>query len=172
MSSANKQILKLVISGLWLLCSAVALWFVADKRATVFDPNNMLQQPQWQRSILPVMADIDSEKHSTTLLLVGNEQCRCQRVAAPHQSKVIADARRAGIKVRQVDASSLPTGLLPAVPAAIMLAQGSVLYAGPLSVGLGCAIEDGIIDTVISNYENGYHSSMLVSKVSGCYCRV
>ena len=154
---------------LWFFVTVCALWFVSAQRAIEFDPDALLQQPTWTEkalAALPQLAD------GPTLYLVFDQHCKCNKVGQEHRTKVIGDAKQANIGVVHVALSDSLSALIPAVPAALLLnTDREVIYAGPLSVGLACAISDGIIDTVIANFTQGFASNLRVSDTRGCYCR-
>ncbi|MEO2268884.1 DUF6436 domain-containing protein [Pseudoalteromonas sp. YIC-656] len=166
LSNTSRAVAALV----WLICTVAGLWFLTDQRAIAFDPKAMLQGPNWPQL---ARAQLPQEHSKPTLYLLTDKGCKCNETSRPHQTKVKADAERYGIAVVQLDVTAHLRNLLPAVPAAILLDENQeVMYAGPLSVGLSCAISDGIIDTVIANYSKGFKGDLRVSDTRGCYCRL
>lgn len=160
---------RLYLLGIvWLLVCIVALWFANSRRALVFDPQGVLQTSSAQSQLLARFAGTQQPR----LILVTDSQCQCTQVSQAHQNKVEQQALALDIKVDKLNASEFDQGLLPSVPAALFVnAAGDLAYAGPLSVGLGCAISDGIIDVVLANYARGYNSRLFISDAKGCYCR-
>ena len=162
----NKRLYLLGMA--WLLVCVVALWFANSRRAIVFDPQGVLQTQSAQSQLLERFAGSQKPR----LILVTDSQCQCAQVSQTHQNKVEKQALALGVEVEKRNAAEFDNQLLPSVPAVLfMTATGELSYAGPLSVGLGCAISDGIIDVVLANYARGYQSSLFISDAKGCYCR-
>ncbi len=161
---------RLYITAFWLLGCVGGLWLVTTQRAIEFDPEKTIQGADWPQKI---HANLPLKHGRATLLLISDQNCRCNDVSQTHRRKVLNDARNAGLEVMELDSTSRISRFFPAVPAALLLSDDrQILYAGPLSVGLACAISDGIVDTVIANFGKGYNSKLLVSDTFGCYCRL
>ncbi len=165
----NKRYFTFALIGVWLIFVVSGLVYFQLGQLKPFDENKMLEQKNW----------FSKFKHQVTwqgndnaqLVIITEDSCGCTIQAQPHLFALQKYAQQQGIGVQTLALNTQLKSVVPATPAAVLIDKnGEFVYAGPLSEGLACSQGSGFVETVISNLQAGFNSSLLIADTKGCYC--
>lgn len=154
---------------IWLAFVVSALVYFQLGQLKPFDEGKMLKQQNWFSQFKNQV--LWQNKDSAQLVIITQENCGCTIQAQPHLSALQRFATNQGVEVQNFVLNNELKSVVPATPAAVLIDKnGEFVYAGPLSEGLACSQGSGFVETVISNLQAGFNSSLLIADTKGCYC--
>ncbi len=165
----NKRYFTFALIGVWFVVVVSGLVYFQLGQLKPFDENKMLERRNWFSQFKEHV--VWQNKDSAQLLIITEDNCGCTIQAKPHLSALQRFAKNQGVEVQTFKLNSQLKSVVPATPAAVLIDKnGEFVYAGPLSEGLACSQGSGFVETVISNLQAGFNSSLLIANTKGCYC--
>lgn len=152
----------------WVLATAWLLYSLTFANYGEFDP-----QQRWlgasqriQLSDLVAPTEIAGAGSGLTLVHVRSSWCSCNPLADSHTETVPDHVNQQWISAETVQATGFE---LPATPAALIFDNGQLIYAGPYASGAFCAVEDSLIETILTG-EQALAGTYFNGLVQTCRC--
>lgn len=143
-----KKTLWHLFSALWVLLTAWLLYQFTFANYGEFDP-----QQQWlsQADTLLQLSDLELPvSDALTLVHVRTPYCSCNPLANAHSESVPDQVTQHWLPAEALEKHDFT---LPATPAALIFDGNQLIYAGPYASGAFCAVEDSLIDDILSGHQ-------------------
>lgn len=134
-----------------------------------FDPEQrwLGATPNLSLNSLVAQSNIDGAlSQGLSLVHVRSSFCSCNPLADAHTAQVPDDINQHWVSADSVIAAGFE---LPATPAALIFDNGQLIYAGPYASGAFCAVEDSLIDSILTG-EKPLAGTYLNGLVRACRC--
>ena len=160
-----------VLNGLGLIGVAATAWLLyalTFANYGEFDPEQRWLGATPTLNLNVLLADSSSARDSSGLILVHVREsfCSCNPLANAHTATIPEHVEQHWVSPETVIAAGFD---LPATPAALIFENDQLMYAGPYASGAFCAVEDSLIDSLLTG-EQPLAGTYLNGLVRACRC--
>jgi len=158
----------------WLVFTVLAAQYFVSPRLVEFDPSHHLLNREHQ-DIVDQVASIDSlvsKDLANSIIHFTSPGCSCTQFSAQHKQQIDENGRLQKFNIFNVELKqSQLSQTIPSTPAILIVDKhGELMFLGPYSKGLACSQSAGFVELVMSNYQAGFNTKLVIDQAKGCYC--